>query len=192
MNPPPKISVLLPTRKRVKKLDRAIESYLKALPGRIEVLLYVHDDDPETLSYAHAQLGRDSIFAIKGQPWLGGVLGPMHTILADYSQAPFVWMGNDDVVITGSLENWNPEPNTIYQPETHQLNISEYNRDQNCPFFIMPNGCWRQYGQAEIVDPVDVATLNLLRSNGWKTDFVPGLKVWHDRDEADCHRIATL
>jgi hypothetical protein len=183
----PKISVIFPTRERPRKLHRAIISYHDCC-NDLDVWIYVHDDDRETQDYVvKTWSGITRVRWIIGRTWYGTELGPMHTALKNACGGEYIWLGNDDVVISGKVHPDQFRVQAIYQPEIHKLNTSTYVCDANCPFFI-----FHRSGLEDFDHPVDIATLATLRGKGWPIEYLRGLTVWHDRDEADCKRIMRL
>lgn len=181
------ISVIIPTRERTVKLHRAIGSYLDCCES-LDIWLYVHEDDQETQDYViKTWAGNARVKWIVGRPFYKGILGPMHTALKDMARGEFIWMGNDDVVMGGKVYPDKLNTHTVYQPEIHKLNTSVYVADENCPFFI-----FHRSGLDRFADPVDISTLSFLRKKGWSTQYLRGVTVWHDRDEADCKKIAKM
>jgi hypothetical protein len=89
------ISLLLPTRGRVPLVQRLFGSVVETStdPGRLEVVLYVDEDDAESREISHPGF---SIVKIVGQP--GRTMGSMNRACYDASRGRYVMLINDDAV----------------------------------------------------------------------------------------------
>ena len=183
-------AILLPSRARPDRLLKTIASVWATVadPSRVEVLLRLDDDD-------RAMLDRLGEFEKPGTRIIVGPRGrgypdlnKMYGELAAATPAPWLWMMNDDAIIVG--KGWDeqlvPLPTTglLVQPEMYQLGFSRYANSEGGAFPIFPNKCWRPEWTDELVDPLDAKIDELLRGQrGWKTHFLPGIEVVHDRDD---------
>jgi hypothetical protein len=98
---------------------------------------------------------------------------------------------NDDAFICG--KGWDsqlmamPTTGWIVQPELYQLGLSKYYKCEGGAFPIVPNHSWKSYTQeSTIPGPANTALDQILRKqNGWKTRFLTGIGVVHERDTPD-------
>lgn len=188
----PLCSILLPTRKRLPRLLRCMQSIVDSAQDKacFEFCLRLHRDDKETLA-ALTQLcyAAPQVRIVIGPPERYGNLARLYDDCADIAHGKWVWVMNDDVVFQG--QNWDvalagaPADRFIVLPETSRNGGSTYVREMNCPFMWVPNKCWRQYGIDRFQNQFDSFMWQLLRNNGWGTHFLPDLTVWHDRDEPE-------
>lgn len=183
------ISFLLPTRKRIVKLARAINSIhaTAADKSNYEICLRVHQDDHETIAMLPNLLALATVRVHIGPPLPWALNYQAFNEAQQISHGKWVWLFNDDCVIEGS--GWDtqisalPFP-SIAIPETHRLGRSTYPHDRALPMFAMPNvlpgiqwmpptgdnGLWEMY-------------------KDWAPNWLTGITLWHDRDEQDCKRI---
>lgn len=185
-------SVLIPSRARPDRLMKTIQSlHGTAQPSRFEILLRFDDDDLETLKRRHEAEEYRNVRVIVGKRQDGYArLNHFYAELADIARSPWVWIMNDDVVVKGA--RWEaklaevPTEGFIVQPEHYQLGGSLYSGCEGTAFPIVPNGIWKRFGWAVMDNPVDTRLDDLLRKeNGWKTHFLDGITVVHDRDPDD-------
>ena len=106
------ISLLCPSRGRPKKLARLIKSIANTatIPSRIEILIYVDDDDPEKFEYilSHKNLVLDPLISklknidlFVDQPFRTPIL---NNILSDRAQGNILMITNDDQIFRD--KNW--------------------------------------------------------------------------------------
>ena len=107
-----KISILCPSRGRPNDLERLIKSVANTATesGRVEILVYVDDDDPEKFNYvmAHKNLATDpavgqllNVDLLIDEPLTTPLL---NNILADRAQGNILMIANDDQVFVD--KNW--------------------------------------------------------------------------------------
>ena len=94
-------SLLLPTRGRVRLVQRLFDSVVQTSSnvGRLEVVLYIDEDDQESREIFHPEL---SLVKIIGQP--GESMGSMNRACYEASQGRYVMLMNDDAVFR--TPNW--------------------------------------------------------------------------------------
>lgn len=193
----PFCSVLIPTRARPKGVLGAIRSIRDtSVVEDVDIWLRLDSDDnlslnamPELLNEAHIVVGQR----------LGGYysLNVFYTELADHSNAPFVWLFNDDCTISGEWlnmlkffanESKAQRINAKYEPATFQVGKSIYHNHTptTCP--IIPNGCWKRYGLETVPAVTDVHLHELLSNHGWQTKFLPTLHLTHERYPDEVYR----
>ena len=106
------ISLLCPSRGRPKKLERLIKSIANTatFPSRIEILIYVDDDDPEKFEYllSHKNLVIEPLISrlanielLVDEPFRTPIL---NNILAERAQGNILMITNDDQVFRD--KNW--------------------------------------------------------------------------------------
>lgn len=193
----PFCSVLIPTRGRPEAVLKAIASVRQsASPDEVDIWLRLDRDDnislnalPKLLDEAHVVMGHRR----------GGYynLNIFYTELADHSNAPYVWLFNDDCTIKGDwigeLRFWiddhaKRKEHVKFEPGIYQVGKSEYTNHTptTCP--IIPNGCWRQFGLDTVPAVTDVQTHELLTFNGYQTVFLPKLRLIHERYPDEVYR----
>jgi len=204
-------SVLIPTRKRPARLAETVNSIVAtaADPSRLEILLRVDNDDDDTLKF-HGQLiglgfrHRMRIGVTVGARGNGYAdLHLYYDALARVAQGRWIHVMNDDarIVSDGRHLPWDVQlaalasSGIIVQPEIYGLNASGYRHCEGGAFPWVPNQSWRQFGHEHIGSPVDTWLDQVLHvCGGWKTHFLAGVTVQHDRDADDklaAHRRIT-
>lgn len=187
-------SVLIPTRKRVGRLLKSIES-IKATSSEdnVEICLRVDSDDIQTLSDLPCILSSHKNVRVIIGPRLGyGRLHDYYNELCRIVESDWFIVLNDDITIEG--EGWDERLRQIPMsrlaiPEFYKLGGSGYT-DFGCAYVcpIVPIGEFWKHGQ--MGPPVDVWWMERLgggmesKSN---TTAVVGLCVNHQRD--DYHAI---
>lgn len=206
-------SVLLPTRMRVNKLCRAVKSVFDTAdnPQRVEVILRVHADDLDTIKAIPELLPLGTVRVAIGPKVEYGKVATCFNEAAALATGQWHMQFNDDTYIIGKgwdtqLEDMDVSTGPMVQPELNQLGPSGYRHDYSCPFMWYPWWVWEDYYERNLPDPADAAiwhwSSSLLANTpsgnidprGKPKDnakFLSGITVFHDRDEADCKRIAT-
>lgn len=193
----PFCSVLIPTRARPQEVLRAIRSIRDTCSvDDVDIWLRLDSDDNVSLNALPALL--DEAHIVVGKR-LGGYysLNVFYTELADHSNAPFVWLFNDDCMISGDWldmlkffdnENKAQKVNTKYEPAVFQVGKSLYynHAPTTCP--IVPNGCWKRYGLETVPAITDMHLHELLSNHGWRTEFLPTLHLTHERYPDEVYR----
>lgn len=182
-------AVLMPTRSRVERCIKSIESLLLAEPNlnsQIEILMRLDSDDPQLANYT-SQLSKYPRVRFHVGPSYGyTAFGLYCTELAVLSKAKFIMQWNDDAIMEGpwiSRIKECPEGNYWMQCEWHKLGGSRYHKDDGAPFVILPNGYWKVLRlDAMPINGTDVASINGLREQGWKCYFLEGVAFHHQRD----------
>ncbi len=192
----PLVSVMIPSRKRVNKLNRTLQQLADtATDTNFEVLIRIDDDDIESQSAAESwqKLYGAKVFVGKRLGGYCSLDSQFYRELEENASGTFVWIAGDDMLVYG---DWFGElskvPTTgfIVQPEISRLRESSYHRAEAQAFPIFPRFCWKQFTD-EFPRPFDVNGSNLLLSNGCKTWFLNGVTMWHDRasdEEIEEHR----
>jgi glycosyltransferase involved in cell wall biosynthesis len=95
MRPSPTFSLLVPTRARTPRLRRLLDSLLATArdPRRIEVVLVVDEDDPESVAFHHDGLPLTRVVVPPGRP-----MGELNALGYEASSGDYVMLLNDDVV----------------------------------------------------------------------------------------------
>ena len=186
------IAILLPSRSRPDRLLKTIMSALNTAEN-IEICIRLDDDDDITLKRLDEFQKLPKTKITIGPRYTGYTsLNRFYTELADSSKAEWISIMNDDAVYIG--KDWDkkigkfPTNGFILQPEFYGLGGSNYINCEGGAFPFVPNGCWKKYlniiTTPHIPDPVDTALDEILRKqNGWKTGFIKGFKVQHNRDK---------
>lgn len=93
----PLVSVMVPTRSRLKTMLNTISRFreLAKDPSRVEIIVRVHQDDPETLEWA---LGKhDGVRVVIGDTEEGyGSMDKFINCMATVSNGDWLWPGGDD------------------------------------------------------------------------------------------------
>lgn len=182
-------AIMLPSRARPDRLHTTIRSVFETVadPAEIEVLLRLDNDDQVMMSRLAEFEAYPQTRIIIGDRERGyASLGDFYDQLANATKATWLWVMNDDAIITG--KGWDeklktvPTTGFIVQPWLHQLGPSKYYENEGGAFPVFPNGSWRPYWE-KFGDPIDTEIDDLLRKRlGWKTHFLPDIGVVHDRD----------
>jgi hypothetical protein len=178
----PLVTVMIPTRHRVKKLLRTLDQLnASATSENYEVILMGDLDDQETMLIFNNIEGAKLIRT----PRLGytELDTGYYARMEREADGEFVWIAGDDMLVYG---DWFGElskvPRTgfIVQPEISQLRESVYPYAEGQAFPIFPRFCWKAF-QDNFPKPFDTCGSNMLLANGWKTWFLKGVTMWHDR-----------
>ncbi len=181
------VSLMIPSRKRVISLIRTLTNITKTASGEdYQIVIRFDDDDLESVQQIEAM---ESAFP-EAKCFIGPRLDGYASLDKDFlreleekSDATWVWIGGDDMVVEG---DWMTElrkvPTTGYivQPEISKLRESVYPRAEAQAYPIFPRFCWKQYANSFPV-PFDVNGHILLKQNGWETWFLNGVTMWHQR-----------
>jgi len=185
-------SILITSRKRVPRLLKTLQSIRDTAISQddIEVLLRFDDDDLETEAcipaYKHI---------VKNFSWIKGPrLNGWQSVAAFWdelykkSNGTWSWMMSDDMIVTG--KGWDillhdvPTEGFIVHPQIHQLGGSTYTEDATGPAPIIPKGALEKFGYDCIPNPPDTGINDSFRrKSGWEIKFLPGIGVWHMRDD---------
>lgn len=183
-------AVLIPTRLRPDRLQRAVASVFETADERfVEVLLRIDFDDFLTLHKCielKAAYG-DNVRILVGPRKLGyASLHEFYTELSEATLAKWLFFLNDDITIEG--KDWHqqlraiPSTGVYVQPEFYRLGGSGYGSGscQACP--IVPNGCWRSFYRG-IPAMVDVYFDKFLTEElHWQKELLRGITINHQRD----------
>ncbi|HJZ55703.1 MAG TPA: glycosyltransferase family A protein [Gemmataceae bacterium] len=96
MGPRPTFSLIVPTRSRPEQLCRFLDSVTATArhPDRIEVVLVIDADDPDSLAVGHPKL---HLRRVVGPP--GRTMGALNTAGYEASSGEYVMLLNDDVIV---------------------------------------------------------------------------------------------
>lgn len=188
---PTLVAIMIPTRKRVAKLERCIRSILDTAsnPGQVEVVIRADEDDPDTLNFLdHSPLmGRLSCRVEIAERLGWGNIDIWFDEESNRLTSDWVCTFNDDMWMEG--KGWDgtlstfPKDGVIAQPENITLGPSSYHHVQGafCPF--IPRLCWVKMGEPHLKRGSDTWLDQLIRVNHhWTTRFINGLMVHHDRE----------
>ena len=185
-------SILITSRKRVPRLLDTLRSIRDTVSSQdnVEVWLRFDEDDSETAGcLAECSSIIHNFHYIIG-PRLGG-WGSVYYFWDELYKAcsgTWAWMMSDDMVITGT--GWDillseiPTEGFIVHPQIHQLGHSIYTDDMGGPTPIIPRGSLEKFGFAGVPNPPDTGINDSFRrQSGWKTRFLIGIGIWHQRDD---------
>lgn len=168
---------------------RCIQSIVAASSGahEFEIVVRIHRDDGSTIALIPKLLPVANVKIVIGYLHTGySDLAKFYDDAAGVANGKFIWVMNDDVVVSGmpwDIALVNAPRDQLIMPEVHRLGFSFYKEDPQTPFMMMPNKCWEKYGVYKFETPFDAALWQLLRSHGWPTYYLPGVTVHHDREE---------
>ena len=176
---------MIPSRKRVSKLLATLAQLTASESGTdYEVLIRIDEDDSESVKAkdaleefwnTHVTVGPRLGYAALDLGYYSG--------MEEIAKSPWVWIAGDDMLVYGDwLGELRKVPLTgfIVQPEISRLGGSTYPRAEAQAFPIFPRFCWKKYHH-EFPRPFDTQGDRLLKKNGWKTWFLEGVTMWHDR-----------
>ncbi len=191
------VSLMIPSRKRIPSLLKTLSNItLTATADDYQIVIRFDDDDISSVADKPA-IERDfpNTKCFIG-PRLDGYASLDKDFLRELeekSDATWVWIGGDDMVVEGDwLGELRKVPTTGYivQPEISKLRESAYPRAEAQAYPIFPRFCWKKYA-SEFPRPFDINGHLLLKSNGWETWFLNGCCFWHQRpkeSEIEEHR----
>jgi hypothetical protein len=190
------VTVMIPTRKRVGKLLATLDQLDQSASNRAyETLVRIDEDDRETIAAIQRIESHHATTCVIG-PRLGyseldqGYFAGMEL----RANGAWVWIGGDDMLVTG---DWFgellkvPLHGHIVQPQFSRLGGSVYPMAEAQAFPIFPRFCWKKYVPV-FPKPFDTVGSDMLLGHGWKTWFLHGVTMWHDRPpeaEVQMHRL---
>lgn len=182
----PICSCLIPSRRRSTQLAKTIISIRTAsFFEDVEILIRIDDDDG-LMAFLIPTFEQWGVRFVIGPRYKGYEShGVFYDELAKAASAPWVALFNDDTIIEGA--DWVqqlrelPTHGLIVQPEFSKLGGSTYQHAEGQCVPFLPNGCWKQYGMDAIPFQPDTNLHKLLESNGWKTHFLKGVTIHHQR-----------
>ncbi len=181
-------SVLIPSRCRPDGLRRTIESVkASAFTVDYEILVRLDADDPAVFAVVEEWRGDPLVRVFVGPRCNGyeSLNSVFYKELEARARGDWCWIMNDDAVLVG--EDWDvklakvPAAGFIVQPEVEQLNDSVYPRNDCTGFPIYPRLIWKTLGMPDYPDPCDAVLPPFLLERGWKTHFLDGITVHHQR-----------
>lgn len=181
----PLVTIMIPSRKRVKKLMATLTSLTRtATSFDYEILIRIDDDDPESIMAMPSMVMLPYVSVTAG-PRLGYAQldSGYYAGMEQNANAPWVWIAGDDMVVSGDwLGELRKVPLTGYivQPENSKLGLSTYHKAEAQAFPIFPRFCWKPFSP-EFPKPFDTVGHEVLMKAGWKTWFLPGVTMWHQR-----------
>lgn len=184
----PLVSVMIPTRKRLERLWRTLDNLHKTASGDDYAILIRIDKDDEQSMAEYAKLSamkNTKVFVGERLLGYGSLDIHFYAKLEEAAESPWVWIAGDDMIVTG---DWLgelrkvPETGFIVQPEISKLGLSTYLLAEAQAFPIFPRFCWKPFSET-FPKPFDTNGHMLLTQNGWKTWFLPGVTMWHQRPD---------
>jgi len=181
------VSLMIPSRKHVPSLLRTLKNITETGSyDDYQIVMRFDDDDAESVAAAkdiELEYPMAKCFIGPRLEGYGSLDKHFFRELEERSDATWVWIGGDDMVVEG---DWMGElrkvPTTGYivQPAISKLRESVYPRAEAQAYPIFPRFCWKQYA-SEFPRPFDVNGHLLLKHNGWQTWFLEGCCFWHQR-----------
>jgi len=178
---------MIPSRKRVPSLLRTLKNITETGSwDNYQILMRFDDDDSESVAAAkdiELEYPMAKCFIGPRLEGYGSLDKHFFRELEERSDATWVWIGGDDMVVEG---DWMselrkvPTMGYIVQPAISKLGYSTYPRAEAQAYPIFPRFCWKQYA-SEFPRPFDVNGHLLLKHNGWKTWFLENVCFWHQR-----------
>jgi len=178
---------MIPSRKRVYSLLKTLQNITDTASDEdYQIVMRFDDDDTDSIA---ATKDIERSFK-KSKCYIGPRYGGYTALdkhffreLEEHSNATWVWIGGDDMVVEG---DWLgelrkvPTAGYIVQPAISKLRESVYPRAEAQAYPIFPRFCWKQYA-SEFPCPFDINGHLLLKKNGWETWFLEGVTMWHQR-----------
>lgn len=183
------VTIMIPTRKRVDKLRKTVASIHQSASANDYFILWrIDDDDKESMAATHQSWSMKNTWVEAG-PRLGyaNLDSGYYAGMESMAKSPWVWIAGDDMIVTGDwLGELRKVPLTgfIVQPEISKLGGSTYPKAEAQAFPIFPRFCWKPFA-TEFPKPFDINGHLLLLKQGWKTWFLPGVTMWHQRPPED-------
>lgn len=195
MESQPLVSILIPSRKRLERLARTLESIHQTATGLdYEILIAFDDDDSESVKAVPSlETGHNT------RCFVGPRLGYSELDIGYFAGLErkgtglWSWVGGDDMIVEG---DWFgelskvPTHGFIVQPAISKLGGSTYPMAEDQAFPIFPRFAWKEVSET-FPRPMDTHGCIMLKASGWKTRFLPGVSFWHDRppeSEIQVHR----
>lgn len=184
----PLVSVLIPTRKRSVQLTECLDSLAytanKTNSEHVyEVLIMADDDDEESIRYFESIKHFNNIRTfITERHGYNYVDAHYYRKLEALAFGEYIWFAGDDMVVEGDwvTELRKVHPRCIIQPEISMLNASVYPYAVGQAFPIVPKFAWRECCH-ELPCPADIGLHNNLTACGWRTWFLKGVTMIHNR-----------
>lgn len=181
------VSLMIPSRKRVQSLMKTLGNVTASASGEdYQIVMRFDEDDKESIE----AIPVIELLFQKAKCYVGPRFGGYTALdkhfyceLEQHSNATWVWIGGDDMIVEGDwLGELRKVPTSGYivQPEISKLGGSTYPRAEAQAYPIFPRFCWKQY-QDSFPCPFDINGHLLLLKNGWKTWFLEGVTMWHQR-----------
>jgi len=116
-----KISILVPTRKRIKRLRLFLDSLLKAttFPGRIEVILGIDNDDIESQIFEFDKLTVKKTVA----PRCG--MGELNSRCLSEATGEIIILANDDVIV--ETKRWDEKVYDLHELYADKIYLGYFN-----------------------------------------------------------------
>lgn len=185
----PLVSVLIPTRARSAQLTACLDSLITT--SRLtnsehvyEVLIMGDSDDEESIECFKSlrrQFNNVRTFITERKGY-NYVDGHYYGKMEEQAFGEFVWFSGDDMIVQGDwvTELRKVQPRCIVQPEISMLNASVYPRAEGQAFPIVPRFAWKECCR-ELPCPVDNGLHTNLTACGWRTWFLQGVTMIHNR-----------
>lgn len=187
------VSCCFPTRKRVDKLRKCVESVYSTAtnPKGIEFVMRVDDDDAETLEglngiveYIASVGGHLKVLSgPKGNDRFERMFVRMFHECCEVARGRWIWQMENDCGVRPESQGWDyrladiPIQNTICTPSVNYWNSHVVSWDKTFEqmgcgpwhtghFILMPNRWWEQFALTTLGAPMDQFTLNFLCGKG--------------------------
>jgi hypothetical protein len=165
-----------------------VESVVKTAnnAANYEIILRCHSDDQDTIRILPELMAMGPVYPYIGVPRSYTQNRRAFTEAIAIANADLMWVMNDDCMVTGN--GWDDMVKDIpsmciAKPQFHQLGPSCYEHDDSTPFVILPIRSWSNGWNQQF--PGDTELWHTMLSRGWRTWWMKGIKVWHDRDERE-------
>ena len=175
----PKISVLLPTRKRIDSLRRSVESLQSTCTqSELEFLLFLDDDDTETIEAIERDPIADSKVLLA--PRKGYIkLHEYVNSLCEIAEGDWLFLWNDDAIM--ETHGWDAIVGSfngqfvVVNPETNHANHPR----ENCIFPIVPRKWFELLDHFALSNHNDTYVEQIANTLGIRRDVE--IRVRHDR-----------
>ncbi len=177
-----KVSVLVPTRKRVERLERMIRSFELTTTGRSELIFRIDEDDHESAEYLKSVPWRLKRAVYRGPRYQGYKSTPQFLLdMVPLADGDVLMVGNDDMIFETPawdeyvLKAANNYPDGLFDIGVETLNTSHY------PFSIISKRVVEILGF--VYDPRifwgDIFLRDVMAAFG-RTVLLPQVRVTHD------------
>lgn len=192
----PLVSALIPTRHRLMRLIKTVESLYSNADDQscIQCILKIDDDDAETdMGFPSDRF--PNVVKVKSPRGKGyNDMGRFATEAAAAATGHWCFIIDDDCWIykkPGATKGWDtllrevPQGGgVVAQCEFYHLGFSEYDSGTCGPNgMIVPSNCWKDFGVETLSSPVDGCLHGLLiQQHRWPVYLLKGIVYRHNRD----------
>ena len=169
-----KISLLIPTRKRVSNLKRLIESIYNTTHdiSNIELIIYADDDDAETLEFFSKERSSPRFSHLINSKLLTGrrlpKFGETNNVMARASSGDILMLGADDIVFR--TKNWDANVRDMFQKYPDRLALI-FGYDGIQPPGTLATHCFISRRSTEILGYATPGDFGYNYADNWMTEL---------------------